>query len=265
MGAGDRSWLASCLLKPPTLSFGSVRAWVDDASRRVALAGRVGEGVLDLAAAMGTIDPHGALDDGYTMLTVAAGLLLAARGRVLLHGAAIRRPDGGVVLLAGDTHCGKSTTALTIARAPGWAWLSDDQVVLAPLSSSAVEVLAWARLPHLDAGYHQGESTGERRDASPELLGSLPWTARGALAATVLPQVRAAQPSGTRPASAGSAMEALVRQGAWIMAEPGSARLTLGVLRAAAGLTSRFLDLGLDSYGRPDRLAELLDEIGSKR
>jgi hypothetical protein len=258
IGDSERQWIAGQLEGPPTLSLGTVRASVEATTRRVALAGRIGVGVLDLARGMGAIDSGGALEDGYTMLTLAAGLLLAAQGRVLAHAAAVRRPDGGVLLLAGDSRAGKSTTTLTLARAPGWAWLSDDQVVLAPRQDESVEVLGWARQAHLDEGYDRGESTGQRRDADPALIARLPWVARGILAGAVLPVVRPDYPSARRPATATAALEALIRQGAWILAEGVAARMALGVLRTAAGKEAWHLDLGRDTYAEPDRLAAMV-------
>jgi len=254
----ERQWITARLEGPVTLSLGTVRASVDAASRRVALAGRAGVGVLDLGRGMGTLDPGGDLEDGYTMLTLAAGLLLAAQGRVLAHAAAVRRPDGGILLLAGDSRAGKSTTTLTLARAPGWAWLSDDQVVLAPLPDESVEVLGWARQAHLDLGYESGRSTGQRRDADPALVARLPWVARGVLAGSLLPVVRPDSPSLRRPATATAALEALIRQGAWILAEGLAARMALGVLRTAAGKDAWHLDLGRDTYGEPERLAAVV-------
>ena len=246
----DLLWLTAQAERPSTFSVGSVHAWVDRDARRVGLAGRVAPGVLDLETGYGVIDPQDALDDGRTMLTIAAGLLLAGRKRVLLQAAAVRRPDGGVLLLAGETQTGKSTTALTLARAPGWAWLSDDQVILAPAPDNGVEVFAWARRPNADAGYD---------------LNSLPWEARGPLAGSLLPLVNANALSAIRPAPGTAVMEALIRQGAWIMAEPGSAKAALEVLSLAASFPARFLDLGLDTHGRPDRLTALLDERPSMR
>jgi hypothetical protein len=256
--AGELSWLEESGGRAPTLGFGGVRAWVDAPTRRVVLAGRTSRGVLCLAEGTGVLDPAGAVDDGYTMLTMAAGLLLAAQGRVLVHAAAVRKPDGGVLLLAGDTHCGKSTTTLTLARSRGWAWLSDDQVVLTSSDDGSVEVLAWARRPHLDAGYLQGANTGERRDAEPGFVRSLAWAARGGLAGVLLPVVVGSEPSRSEPAPAAAALEALVRQGAWMLADPTAARMSLGVLSAAAAFGAWRLSLGLDCYATPDRLSKLV-------
>lgn len=258
LDADDRAWVARCAEGQPTLSLATVRAWVHPGSRQVALAGRLGVGVLDLAGGCGEIDPGAALDDGYTMLTLAAGLLLAAVGRVLVHSGAVRRPDGGVLLLAGDTHSGKSTTALTLARASGWAWLSDDQVVLAARPDDAVEVFGWVRRPHLDEGYGGGRSTGQRREADSAFIESLPWAASGRLVGSVLPVVRGDVPTRTRPAVPADALEALIRQGAWIMSERESARMALRVLRIASAAPARHLDLGPDTFAEPEKLAALL-------
>ncbi|HTS89502.1 MAG TPA: hypothetical protein VMG41_13500 [Gemmatimonadales bacterium] len=242
----------------PALTLGPVRAWVDPGTRAVSLAGRFGAGLVNLAAGAAELDPGDSPEEGYAMLTLAAGLLLASVGRVLLHAGAVSRPDGGVLLVAGDTHSGKSTTTLTLARLSGWAWLSDDQVVLASRDDGGVEVFGWARRPHLDTGYLSGESTGQRGDAEMRFLAGLTWSGRGPHTGTLLPRIEPNGRSVGRGASAGAVMEALVRQGAWIMAEPETARSTLGVLQRAAALPARALDLGPDSYARPDRLATLL-------
>ncbi len=258
LGPDDSAWVAEFSHGQATLSLATVRAWVEPGSRRVALVGRVGTGILDLAGGSAVIDPGGALDDGYTMLTISAGLLLASVGRVLVHAGAVCRPDGGVLLLAGDTHSGKSSTTLTLARAPRWAWLSDDQVVLAARPDDAVDVFGWVRTPHLDEGYASGLITGRRREADAEFIATLSWVASGRLAGLVLPIIRADAPSGTRPAAAIDAMEALIRQGAWIMSERESARMALRVLRIAAAAPARRLDLGRDTFSAPERLAALL-------
>jgi hypothetical protein len=260
IGDADRSWLAAQKGRPSTFSLGTVHAWVDRGVRRVGLGSRVAEGLIDPAAGSGVIDPRGAIDEARTMLTMAAGWLLAGRKRVLLRAAAVRRPDGRVLLLAGEAQAGKSTTALTLARAPGWAWLSDDQVVLAAGSGDSVEVFAWARHPQVDAGYDRGEYTGESKDADPGFLDSLTWATRGILAGSLLLMVNAKAPSSTRPAPGTVAMEALIKQGACIMAEPSSAKAALEVLSIAASCPAHFLDLGPDTYAKPDRLAALLDE-----
>jgi hypothetical protein len=163
-----------------------------------------------------------------------------------------------VLLIAGDTHSGKSTTALTLARADRWAWLSDDQVLLSARPDDVIDVFGWVRRPHLDHGYDQGVSLGTRREADPEFVGSLPWVPTGALAGSVLPVVRPEAVSGTSPARPGDALEALIRQGAWIMAEREAARAALRVLRIAAGKPAYRLELGRDTFAAPERLARVL-------
>lgn len=241
----DHSWLATERARTSTFSLGAVHAWVERESRRVGMAAPGAEGLIDLTTGSGVIDPKGSLDEACTMLTMAAGLLLSARRRVLLNAAAVRRPDTGVLLLTGDTLAGNSTTALTLARAPGWAWLSSDQVVLAAGSDSSVEVFSWTREPP------------EFGSAN---IGSLPWIAHGTLAGCLLPAIQPNAPSATRPAPGTAAMEVLIRQGAWIMSEPGSAKAALGVLSLAASFPAHFLDLGLDCQHSPERLAALVEE-----
>jgi hypothetical protein len=64
-----------------------------------------------------------------------------------------------------------------------------------------------------------------------------------------------------RPAAAAEALEALIRQGAWIMAEGGSARSALKIVRAAAGEPARHVDLGPDCFAQPEKVALLLSHV----
>jgi len=260
--SAERAVLGDHADRPPTLRFGSVRAWVDPVNRAVWLAGAAAGGWLDLTGGTGVVDPAGSPEEGCTLLSIASGLLLASRGRPLIHAGAVRRPDGGVLLLVGDTHSGKTTTTLTLARAPGWSWVSDDQVVLTTDSAGSIEVLGWVRRPHLDRGYLQGWTSGDRCDADEQFLASLDWQPRGPLAGLLLPAVQSDTTSRPLPATAAEGLEALIRQGAWMLAEPAAARATLGLLRAAADTGARRLLLGLDCYGRPEQLVRLVEGGG---
>lgn len=68
-------------------------------------------------------------------------LVLSARGRLILHGSAVRSPWGGILLLA-RSGGGKSTLAVTLAR-DGWKLLSDDYVRIRLGAGSAVAVAAY--------------------------------------------------------------------------------------------------------------------------
>lgn len=53
---------------------------------------------------------------------------LRARGRYALHGAALARPEGGL-LIVGSAMAGKTTLSLNLVRR-GWQWIADDKIVL---------------------------------------------------------------------------------------------------------------------------------------
>ena len=55
--------------------------------------------------------------------------LVARRGKLLVHAASLRYPDGTGILLLADSGGGKTTTALSILRQGAW-FLSDDLTVL---------------------------------------------------------------------------------------------------------------------------------------
>src|SRR5207248_2357570 len=189
----------------PTLVLGGVAVWVDQ-DRAVALlrgAAPASGGVLSLSAGRARLQVDAtaapaAAADLYSLLTVAAALLLADLGRALVHAAAVVAPDGGAWLLAGDARSGKSTTCATLAAA-GWGYLSDDQVVLAP-REDGVEVEGWLRPFHLDSTGEDGEPTGERRTVPIAELGLAGWRRTARLAGLILPAVAAREATRLTPA-----------------------------------------------------------------
>lgn len=64
-----------------------------------------------------------------SLARVGAILRLRARGRYLVHAAAVVDPSGGAWLLAGDGGSGKSTLAWVLVR-QGWSLLGDDGVLI---------------------------------------------------------------------------------------------------------------------------------------
>lgn len=64
-----------------------------------------------------------------SLARVGAILRLRARGRYLVHAAAVVDPSGGAWLLAGDSGSGKSTLAWVLVR-HGWSLLGDDGVLI---------------------------------------------------------------------------------------------------------------------------------------
>jgi hypothetical protein len=254
-----------------TLALGRVAAWVDDRRGTVVLRGGLpaSGGVLSLGAGHARlgVDPADVPDaraDLYSMLTVSAALLLAGLGRALVHAAAVVAPDGGAWLLAGDARSGKSTTCATLASA-GWAFLSDDQVVLAIRQDGedGVHVEGWLRPFHLDRIGERGEPTGERHEVAPAELGLAGWRRTARLAGVILPVVAAGEPTLLTPVPAAHALAGLVRQSPWLLACRNTAPAVLALLgRAVAGAFS--LRLGRDTYRDPARLAACLGSLEAR-
>ena len=95
-----------------------------------------------------------------SLARVGAILRLRARGRYLVHAAAVVDPSGGAWLLAGDSGSGKSTLAWLLVR-HGWSLLGDDGVLIED-DGDGVLARAWrdplrvslglaGRFPELDA------------------------------------------------------------------------------------------------------------------
>jgi hypothetical protein len=250
-----------------TFSLGSVRAWVDERRAVVRLGGVLPSsgGAVSLASrrARLSVDPargDRAATDLYSMLTIAAALLVAGLGRALVHAAAVLGPDGAAWLLVGDARAGKSTTCANLARA-GRSYLSDDQVLLAATEQGIV-VEGLLRTFHLDEGWERGEVSGRRRAIHPAALGLGDRQRLAPLAGIVLPVVEPAQPTTFAPISAGQALAGLVRQSPWLLAhrtiaEPGIMLLSRAAQRPAFSLT-----LGLDTYRDPARLGALFTAAG---
>lgn len=76
-----------------------------------------------------------------SLARVGAILRLRARGRFLVHAAAVVDPAGGAWLLAGDSGSGKSTLAWVLVR-HGWALLGDDGVLI-EAATDGVVARAW--------------------------------------------------------------------------------------------------------------------------
>ena len=258
-----------------TFSLGSVRAWVDEPRGVVRLGGALASsgGAVSLATRRAQLRVDAARGDRaatdlYSMLTIAAALLVAGLGRALVHAAAVLAPDGAAWLLVGDARAGKSTTCANLARGGGgggggggWGFLSDDQVVLAATEQGIV-VEGWLRSFHLDEGWERGEVSGRRRAIHPGALGLGGRQRAASLAGIVLPVVEPAQPTTLAPSSAGQALAALVRQSPWLLAHRTIAELGIALLSRAAQRPAFSLTLGLDTYRDPVRLRALFTAAG---
>jgi hypothetical protein len=245
-----------------TLALGSVAGWVDQARETVLLQGTAAgcTGVVQLREGRAELrvpaERDGTVADLYSMLTLAAALLLGRSGRALVHAAAPVAPDGGAWLLVGDARCGKSTTCASLVRL-GWDYLTDDQLALSDCDGTVIAE-GWLRPFHLDQGWAQGQATGLRRTVLPWSLGPGRWRPDAPLAGLLLPVVEPGQRTHLTPLSAGEALAGLVRQSPWLLADRVAAVTVLGILRQTAGHPAYRLHLGLDAYREPERLGACL-------
>lgn len=252
----------------PVLRLGRVTAWLSGTSDEVWLRGAVGcEGSIDLRTLSARIATPGIVDDLavgsiYSMLTVAAALLLARMGCALVHAGAVAPPGGGAWLVVGDARSGKSTTCLNLVSA-GWEFLSEDQVVLVSRADD-VMVHGWPREIHVDDGWHGGTPTGTRRTIAVETIAPDRRRQSAPLAGLLLPSVAPSLPTDVTPGRSSDAFAQLVRQSPWLMVDRGAAQPVLTLLTAAAGRPRFDLRLGLDSFRGP-RLSQLLrDPLGTQ-
>lgn len=253
--------------RDPLLRLGSTRVWGVPESRSFVLhSGRppargrleadAGTGAIRLVAGPGTA--AGRLDE---LLTVAVALLLNARGTCLVHAAAVRDPEGGGWLVTGPARSGKSTTAASLARADGWALLSDDQAVIASGEAGPV-VEGWPRPVRLDPGWPGGPPTGEREKVPPETVGLAPADPT-VLSGVVIPRVEPGATTTATRIGPARAMAALLRQSPWLLADGASARRQLELIEAVVAGPAFALTLGADSFGDPEPILAALDRGSS--
>jgi hypothetical protein len=256
---------------PPTLRLGKIDAWYLAPDEQVVMAGRAeggSRGLIELSArrALLCVEPEARDDvaaaDVYSMLTVAAALLLGRLGRALVHAGAVVAPAGSAWAVAGDAKSGKSTLCAGLIAA-GWSYLSDDQIVLwAESGLESLRTEGWPRDFHLDEGWARGVPTGARRVVDPRSLGPGRWQRSAGLAGTLLPQVAAEKPTRVSPVQPSETLAALVRQTPWLMVDPAVAPACLELLRAVATLPAYRVSLGRDAFGDPPVLLAALCAAG---
>jgi hypothetical protein len=240
-------------LSPPALALGPFHArdqtvvGVIDFSRL-----RAEIGVSRAVAA--TERPHPGV---YSALTLSAALLLNRMRRALLHGAAVAAPDGRAWLLVGDAFAGKTTTTVNLIAA-GWAYLSDDHVVLGRGADGLPSVEGWPRAFHLDRGYRSGVPTGEREAVDPSDFGADRWRRSAPIAGVFFPTVIADEPTRIAPIAPADALARLIRQSPWLLADRSVAGDVLALLSDIASRPAFALRLGRDCYRDPDRLLAVL-------
>jgi len=86
------------------------------------------------------------------------------------------------------------------------------------------------------------------------------------LGGVLFPSVSADQPTQIEETSAAVALERLIRQSPWLVADSESAPKVFDLLARAAALPSGNLRLGLDTFANPELLSRVVREFtGSKR
>jgi hypothetical protein len=232
--------------KSPTLRVGSVGVWLrPDAGRAVLGAAEqdcAGAADLDvLQATVVTGVTSGVAPRLHAMLTLAAALLLGRLGRALVASGAVVGPGGGAWLLAGGAGSGTATTVRRLVTA-GWPYLSAERVLLRQNGRrGGVVVEAWPETSDADSA----EVLSQRCDAAP---------LDGVLLLRQVPQ----EPTVLRLRDEGDVLTALAPTSPWLRLDQSGA---VGVVRALRfGLQAPVYDLqlGLDTYASPERLAEVL-------
>jgi hypothetical protein len=172
-----------------------------------------------------------------SLARVGAILRLRARGRYLVHAAAVVDPNGGAWLLAGDSGSGKSTLAWLLVR-QGWSLLGDDGVLIEDVGGVVI-ARAWrdplrvslalaGRFPELNALAPQVATRDPRARVPVDRQ-----VVREARVQTMLFLERSQRDRVLRVGPA-VALASLVRQSPWVLIDDGDAPAHLTVLAAAA-------------------------------
>jgi hypothetical protein len=208
---------------------------------------------VDLAGDHSTVAAH----DAYSMLTIAAALMLGLKGMALVHAGAVADRSGMAWMVVGDSHAGKTSTCTALVEA-GWSFLADDQIIIAN-EPDGTRVWGWPRRAHLDGGWMRGEVTGVRETVNlverwpQRVMQSAP------LAGVLLPRVIAHERTEARAAHPAGILTALIRQSPWLVSDQLVAARVLPLLQAAATTRAYDLVLGRDSYARGDVLQSRLE------
>ena len=247
--------------EPADLRLGTVSAWIR--SDEVFMRGRHGcITQVDLAAGRALITPgvpgQAAPWEVHASITLTLALLLGRDGRALLHAAGPVAPDGRGWLLVGDARAGKTTTCVNLVRA-GWSFASDDNVVLSRDAAGGLRFEGLPRRFHVDTGLGRGIPSGERGAEDPHANWTGRWIATAPAAGIFLPHVAAESPTRVERVSAGEALNGLIRQSPWLVADRVAAPAVLDLLKEVAALPAFTLRLGLDTFAAPSILAERLE------
>lgn len=253
----------------PSLALGRVQAWVDSKRGFANLASSTGEitALADLRSRVATVivpddvDPTPA--DFTSLLTITAALLLVRDGRTPIHAAGVVDPvTKNGWLLCGDSHSGKSTTTANLIKA-GWSYLSDDYVVLRRAGED-VEIEGWPDDFHIDEGWSRGESTGVRGTIREVDLPQGRRADNAPLGGILFPRIAANDKTMITPVAPVIALESLIRQSPWLVADSECAGKVFQLLQAAASMASGDLRLGLDTFAHPEKLSGVISEFAAR-
>jgi hypothetical protein len=194
----------------------------------------------------------------FHLLDVSAALLMGRLGRTFLHAAAVARPGEGAWLLVGDSCSGKTTTTLNL-MGRGWSVVSDDAVVVfQEHEGGPVWIEGWPRRFGVDEGWERGEVTGRRSRREPGTFATVNWQRSAPLAGLVFPRIMGDAPTCLQPASAARALERLIRQSPWLMADRSGAPRLLRMFRSMVEAPLFELSLGRDTYRDAGKLEQRL-------
>jgi len=251
---------------PPSLALGRVKAWVDSRNGFASLVSTTGEinALANLKSRIATVTVNEGVDpapaDLTSLLTITAALLLLRDGRTALHAGGVVNPDTKRAwLLCGDSHSGKSTTTANLIKA-GWSYLSDDYVVLSR-SGDAIEIEGWPDDFHIDEGWSRGESTGVRGTFREADLPAGRRVDSAPLGGILFPRISANEETIVTEIAPVIALERLIRQSPWLIADSESAGSVLELLKDAASTDCGELRLGLDTFADPAKLSAVIAEF----
>ena len=266
----------------PDVRHGSATGWVDDDTETALVHGAAGgwarvipsQGFAEVVAPpFGSADPSELANDRApefvqaaadlrAMCTIAVALLAGRREGVLVAASAVIAPDGGGWLVVGEANSGKSTTVAHLVTA-GWGYLADEEVLLHAGNGGNVWLEGWPRALPMDGAWPYGRalaSIAGRSRSSGESggLARARWRRTAPLAGILATQLAPDLPTQLLPATADASLASLVRATPWLLADQGSTRYELGLLRSAARVPTWGLRLGRDTHGDVARLAKCL-------
>jgi hypothetical protein len=229
---------------------------------------------IELAVAPASLaEPH---TFEHVLALMALVVALRHRGLFHLHAAALVRPDGRAVLVAGGAGSGKSTLALALLEAaPGLRLLGDDTAFLArragglavlafprPLHLSDLTARAFPRLQPL-LGDRYGTGNKRRLEPARAFPGREALEAAGP-AAVILPRVTGSPRTELERIGAAEALGALIESSAHVAVDemPGVEEQLALLAAAVDGASCLRIGLGLDLLERPGEVArEIVAEI----